>query len=216
MLAHAAFGLMNSTPFLGGEVDRRAPGRRCCAPPRWPRCSADPTAEPARRPSAPQAASRSAAESRPTTRRERCATARTTPSDAPAEIVRQEGARMIESLLVANRGEIARRIIRTARRLGRPRRSRSTRRRTPTCRSSREADEAVCVGPANPAQSYRNAEAILAAAEVDRRAGDPPRLRLPVGERRLRPCRRGQRPDLGRARRRTRSPRWATRSTPGT
>ena len=22
MLAHAAFGLMNSTPFLGGEVDR--------------------------------------------------------------------------------------------------------------------------------------------------------------------------------------------------
>ena len=23
MLAHAAFGLMNSTPFLGGEVDRR-------------------------------------------------------------------------------------------------------------------------------------------------------------------------------------------------
>jgi acetyl-CoA carboxylase biotin carboxylase subunit len=28
-----------------------------------------------------------------------------------------------------------------------------------------EADEAVCVGPANPAQSYRNAEAILAAAK---------------------------------------------------
>ncbi len=23
VLAHAAFGLMNSTPFLGGEVDRR-------------------------------------------------------------------------------------------------------------------------------------------------------------------------------------------------
>ena len=28
-----------------------------------------------------------------------------------------------------------------------------------------EADEAVCIGPANPAQSYRNAEAILAAAK---------------------------------------------------
>ncbi|MGI5212546.1 acetyl-CoA carboxylase biotin carboxylase subunit [Plantactinospora sp. CA-290183] len=71
---------------------------------------------------------------------------------------------MIESLLVANRGEIARRIIRTARRLGV---------RTIAVYSEadadlpfvREADEAVCVGPANPAQSYRNAEAILAAAK---------------------------------------------------
>ncbi|MEU8816418.1 biotin carboxylase N-terminal domain-containing protein [Actinoplanes sp. NPDC048796] len=71
---------------------------------------------------------------------------------------------MIESLLVANRGEIARRIIRTARRLGI---------RTIAVHSEPdaglpfvlEADEAVCVGPANPAQSYRNAEAILAAAK---------------------------------------------------
>ncbi|MFI5841017.1 acetyl/propionyl/methylcrotonyl-CoA carboxylase subunit alpha [Catenuloplanes sp. NPDC051500] len=71
---------------------------------------------------------------------------------------------MIESLLVANRGEIARRIIRTARRLGV---------RTIAVHSdvdadlpfAREADEAVCVGPADPALSYRNAEAILAAAK---------------------------------------------------
>ncbi|MBV1853258.1 acetyl-CoA carboxylase biotin carboxylase subunit [Catellatospora tritici] len=71
---------------------------------------------------------------------------------------------MIESLLVANRGEIARRIIRTANSLGI---------RTIAVYSEadaelpfvREADEAVCVGPANPAQSYRNAEAILAAAK---------------------------------------------------
>ncbi|GAA4595265.1 acetyl-CoA carboxylase biotin carboxylase subunit [Actinoplanes octamycinicus] len=71
---------------------------------------------------------------------------------------------MIESLLVANRGEIARRIIRTAKRLGI---------RTIAVYSEadadlpfvREADEAVCVGPANPAQSYRNADAILAAAK---------------------------------------------------
>ncbi|MBQ1050392.1 biotin carboxylase [Micromonospora sp. C51] len=70
---------------------------------------------------------------------------------------------MIESLLVANRGEIARRIIRTARRLGV---------RAIAVHSEAdadlpfvgEADEAVCVGPANPAQSYRNTEAILAAA----------------------------------------------------
>ncbi|MBO4204547.1 acetyl-CoA carboxylase biotin carboxylase subunit [Micromonospora echinofusca] len=71
---------------------------------------------------------------------------------------------MIESLLVANRGEIARRIIRTARRLGI---------RTVAVHSEAdaglpfvtEADEAVCVGPANPALSYRNVDAILAAAK---------------------------------------------------
>src|SRR6266540_1128991 len=71
---------------------------------------------------------------------------------------------MIESLLVANRGEIARRIIRTARRLGI---------HTVAVHSEAdaalphvaEADEAVLIGPANPAQSYRNAEAILAAAK---------------------------------------------------
>ncbi|MEV5693798.1 acetyl-CoA carboxylase biotin carboxylase subunit [Micromonospora globbae] len=71
---------------------------------------------------------------------------------------------MIESLLIANRGEIARRIIRTAKRLGI---------RAIAVHSEvdadlpfvTEADEAVCVGPANPAQSYRNVEAILAAAK---------------------------------------------------
>ena len=71
---------------------------------------------------------------------------------------------MIESLLVANRGEIARRVIRTARRLGI---------RTVAVYSEAdaalpfvaEADEAVPIGPANPALSYRNADAILAAAK---------------------------------------------------
>ncbi|GAA2368320.1 acetyl-CoA carboxylase biotin carboxylase subunit [Dactylosporangium salmoneum] len=71
---------------------------------------------------------------------------------------------MLSSLLVANRGEIARRIIRTARRLGI---------RTIAVYSEAdaglpfvaEADEAVEIGPANPAQSYRNARAILDAAK---------------------------------------------------
>ncbi|MFG2165290.1 acetyl-CoA carboxylase biotin carboxylase subunit [Micromonospora chersina] len=71
---------------------------------------------------------------------------------------------MIESLLVANRGEIARRIIRTAKKLGI---------RAIVVHSEAdadlpfvtEADHAVCVGPANPALSYRNVEAILAAAK---------------------------------------------------
>ncbi|MEU6717092.1 biotin carboxylase N-terminal domain-containing protein [Nonomuraea sp. NPDC046802] len=68
---------------------------------------------------------------------------------------------MMESLLVANRGEIARRVIRTARRLGV---------RTIAVHSDldadlpfvREADEAVPIGAAT---SYRDAETILAAAE---------------------------------------------------
>ncbi len=72
---------------------------------------------------------------------------------------------MIESVLVANRGEIARRVIRTARRLGI---------RTVAVYSEAdaglpyvaEADQAVPIGPANPAQSYRNTEAILAAAKA--------------------------------------------------
>ncbi|MEH0928639.1 acetyl-CoA carboxylase biotin carboxylase subunit [Micromonospora sp. CPCC 205558] len=71
---------------------------------------------------------------------------------------------MIESLLVANRGEIACRIIRTAKRLGI---------RVIAVHSEAdadlpfvaEADEAVLIGPPNPALSYRNTEAILAAAK---------------------------------------------------
>ncbi len=70
---------------------------------------------------------------------------------------------MFDSLLVANRGEIARRVIRTARRMGV---------RTIAVYSEvdadlpfvTEADEAVLIGPANPAESYRNAAAVLAAA----------------------------------------------------
>jgi acetyl-CoA carboxylase biotin carboxylase subunit len=72
---------------------------------------------------------------------------------------------MIGSLLVANRGEIARRVIRTANRLGI---------RTIAVYSEAdegmpfvlEASEAVLVGPASPALSYRNTEAILAAAKA--------------------------------------------------
>ncbi len=73
---------------------------------------------------------------------------------------------MISSLLIANRGEIARRIIRTARRLGV---------RTIAVYSEadaraphvREADAAVCIGPAPAAESYLRTEAILAAARAE-------------------------------------------------
>ncbi|MFC8299604.1 acetyl/propionyl/methylcrotonyl-CoA carboxylase subunit alpha [Micromonospora orduensis] len=71
---------------------------------------------------------------------------------------------MIESLLVANRGEIARRIIRTARRLG-IRAIAVYSEADADLPFVAEADEAVLIGPPNPALSYRNAEAILAAAK---------------------------------------------------
>ena len=70
---------------------------------------------------------------------------------------------MLESVLVANRGEIARRVIRTARRMGI---------RSIAVYSDvdadlpyvAEADEAMHIGPAQPAQSYLNVAAILDAA----------------------------------------------------
>ena len=71
---------------------------------------------------------------------------------------------MIESLLIANRGEISRRIIRTAKRLGV---------RTIAVHSDvdsgmpfvREADQAVSIGPAPPRDSYLVQEKLLAAAK---------------------------------------------------
>jgi len=70
---------------------------------------------------------------------------------------------VISSLLIANRGEIAVRVMRTARRLGI---------RTIAVYSDAdvgamhvaEADEAVCIGPPAPAESYLNVEAVLGAA----------------------------------------------------
>jgi acetyl-CoA carboxylase biotin carboxylase subunit len=70
---------------------------------------------------------------------------------------------VLESVLVANRGEIARRVIATARKLGV---------RSVAVYSEvdadlpfvHEADEAVLIGPAQPAASYLNGDAILAAA----------------------------------------------------
>jgi acetyl-CoA carboxylase, biotin carboxylase subunit len=70
---------------------------------------------------------------------------------------------MLDSVLVANRGEIARRVLRTARRMGI---------RAIAVYSDadadlpyvREADQAVRIGPAPPARSYLDAAAVLEAA----------------------------------------------------
>jgi len=70
---------------------------------------------------------------------------------------------VFETVLVANRGEIARRIIRTVQRMGL---------KAVAVHSEadvklpyvREADESVAIGPAAPAQSYRDVEVLLEAA----------------------------------------------------
>ena len=72
---------------------------------------------------------------------------------------------VIESLLVANRGEIACRIFRTARRLG-IRTIAVFSDADASAQHVREADEAVHIGPAAPRESYLNVEKILAAARA--------------------------------------------------
>ena len=72
---------------------------------------------------------------------------------------------MIKSLLVANRGEIACRIFRTARRLG-VRTIAVFSDADPGAQHVREADEAYRIGPAAPRESYLNIERILEAARA--------------------------------------------------
>ena len=71
---------------------------------------------------------------------------------------------MIDTLLIANRGEIACRIMRTARELG----LRTVAVHSDTDRHARhvrEADAAVNLGGAKPADSYLRIEALIAAAQ---------------------------------------------------
>ena len=83
---------------------------------------------------------------------------------------------MLESVLVANRGEIARRVIRTARRTGI---------KAVAVYSDadadlpyvHEADQAVRIGPAEPARSYLDATAIMDAA---RRSPGPAATPMPI------------------------------------
>src|SRR6266404_9133860 len=72
---------------------------------------------------------------------------------------------MFEKILIANRGEIALRILRACRELGI---------KTVAVHSEadaralhvRFADEAVCIGPAQATKSYLNIPAIISAAEI--------------------------------------------------
>ncbi len=80
---------------------------------------------------------------------------------------------MFDSVLVANRGEIARRVIRTARQLG----IRAVAVYSDADKDLpyvHEADEAIGIGPAQPARSYLDAAALIAAAGQARAAAVHP------------------------------------------
>ena len=80
---------------------------------------------------------------------------------------------MLDKVVIANRGEIALRILRACKELGI---------KTVAIHSSadrdlmhvRQADEAVCIGPASSLQRYLNIHAIISAAEVNDATGNHP------------------------------------------
>ena len=92
---------------------------------------------------------------------------------------------MFKKILIANRGEIACRVIKTAKQMG----IATVAVYSEADRDARHvelADEAVLIGPAPSRESYLVADKIIAAAKAHRRRGHPPRLRVPVRERSVR------------------------------
>ena len=71
----------------------------------------------------------------------------------------------IDKVLIANRGEVALRIIRTLREMD----IKSVAVYSAAdkfCAHVQAADEALCIGPQNPKESYLNIEAIITAAKI--------------------------------------------------
>ena len=103
---------------------------------------------------------------------------------------------MIQRLLIANRGEIACRIIRSARAMG----IHTIAVHSELDRSAPhvyDADEAVAI------ESYLDIDAVIGGRPGDRGRRDPPRLRLPLRALRLRAGSRGRRDRPGRPERAT-------------
>ena len=92
---------------------------------------------------------------------------------------------MFKRILIANRGEIAVRIIRACREMG----IESVAVFSDVDRKAlhvRKADYAYHIGPATASESYLNIDKILDVARAQRGRSDPSRLRISVGERALR------------------------------
>ena len=80
---------------------------------------------------------------------------------------------MLDKIVIANRGEIALRILRACREMGiKTVAVHSTADRD--LKHVRLADESVCIGPPPAAESYLNAAAIISAAEVTDAVGIHP------------------------------------------
>jgi hypothetical protein len=118
---------------------------------------------------------------------------------------------MFKKILIANRGEIACRVIRTAKKMGI---------KTVAVYSDADAraphvemaDEAVRLGPPPASESYLLADLDHPRLQGDRRRGGPSGLWLPLRARELRAGAGGERGSPSSGRRWARSRRWATRS----
>ena len=120
---------------------------------------------------------------------------------------------MFKKILIANRGEIACRVIRTARRMGI---------KTVAVYSDADAraphvkmaDESVRLGPPPASESYLKAELIIDACKATGAEAVHPGYGFLSRARELRQGAREGRASPSSARRPRRSPRWATRSNP--
>ncbi len=95
---------------------------------------------------------------------------------------------MLKKIVIANRGEIALRILRACHALG----IKTVAVHSTVDRNLKHvamADESVCIGPAPSARELPQHPGDHRRGRSHRRAGHPPRLRLPVRERRLRRAR---------------------------